>query len=139
MPVIDLVSDSLGPSWLPLTLNINSFTAEGKTMILNQVMAGGLHAIKSKLSAGTAEQLNVPANELGNRLIVLYYKTHCLATRKLITEFMSQAGVVWLRKLLTRDTGPISSSQTRFACMSDYLGMLAANDDAIEDFEVINR
>jgi hypothetical protein len=49
---------------------------------------------------------------------------------------MSQAGVVWLRKLLTRDTGSISCSPTRFASMNDYLGILAANDDALEGLVV---
>lgn len=103
-------------------------------MILNEAMVDALHSIRGIESSRTGKQLNVPANELGNRLIVLYYKTHRLATRELITLFMTQAGVVWLRKLLTRDISPIASSEARFASLSDYLGLLAANDDASEAY-----
>lgn len=101
-----------------------------KAVILNETMVDALHSIREIESSRTGKQLNVPANELGNRLIVLYYKTRRLATRELITLFMTQAGVVWLRKLLTRDISPIASSPARFACLNDYLGLLAANDDA---------
>jgi len=107
-------------------------------MILNEAMVDHLHAIRCLESTYTGKQLNVPANQLGNRLIVLYFKTKRLETRELITSFMTEAGVVWLRKLLTRDTGPIASSETRFACMNDYLGLLAANDDA-SDACFVNR
>lgn len=107
-------------------------------MILNEAMVDALHSIRNIESSRTSKQLNVPANELGNRLIVLYYKTHRLATRELITLFMAQAGVVWLRKLLTRDIAPIVSSPTRFASLTDYLGLLAANDDASESYFVNN-
>jgi len=103
-------------------------------MILNEAMVDSLHAIRCIESSYTCKQLNVPANELGNRLIVLYYKTHRLDTRKLITKFMTQAGVVWLRKLLMRDLGEIASSHTRFASMTDYLGLLAANDDSLDEY-----
>jgi hypothetical protein len=103
-------------------------------MILNQTMVDSLHAIRCLESAGTGKQLNVPANELGNRLIVLYYNTDRLPTRELITAFMRQAGVVWLRKLITRDVRPIASSQARFASMDDYLGLLAANDDSLDAY-----
>jgi len=103
-------------------------------MILNEAMVDALHSIRRIESPYTGKQLNVPANELGNRLIVLYYKTRKLETRELITEFMTEAGVVWLRKLITRDLGSIASSQSRFASLDDYLGLLAANDDASEAY-----
>ena len=45
---------------------------------------------------------------------------------------MTEAGVVWLRKLLTRDTDPIASTKTRFASMGDYMDLLSANDEEIE-------
>ncbi len=67
-------------------------------------------------------------NNLGVGLIELYYKRDNLHTRELIREFLSRAGVVWLRKLLTKDTSPIASSVTRFATLKDYVGLLAAND-----------
>lgn len=103
-------------------------------MILNEAMVDALHAIRRIESVYTGRQLNVPANELGNRLIVLYYKTQRLETRELITEFMTQAGVVWLRKLVACDIGPIASSESQFASMNDYLDLLASNDDASESY-----
>lgn len=71
-------------------------------------------------------------NTLGIGLIELYYKRDNLQTRELIRDFLTLAGAVWLRKLLTRDTTPIASSETRFASLSDYLGLLAANDPSTE-------
>jgi len=73
--------------------------------------------------------MSLPANDLGNGLIDVYYKRKNLRTRELIREFLDQAGIVWLRKLLTRDTGPVVSSQGRFASLDEYLDLLAANDD----------
>jgi len=107
-------------------------TEKATKMILNETMVDALHAIRCIESTNNGKRLNVPANELGNRLIKLYYHTPILETRELITEFMTQAGVVWLRKLLTKDVGPIASSSTRFASMNDYLSLLAANDSASE-------
>ena len=101
-------------------------------MILNEAMVAALHGIKRIESTNNGKQLNVPANELGNRLIKLYYHTQFLETRELITEFMTQAGVVWLRKLLTKDVRPIASSETHFASMEDYLSLLAANDSSLD-------
>jgi len=108
-------------------------------MILNEEMVDALHSIRRIESSYTGKQLNVPANQLGNRLIVLYYKTNKLSTRKLITKFMTHAGIVWLRKLITRDTCEIASSATPFASMNDYLGILAANDDAQDKYLVNER
>lgn len=98
-------------------------------MIINEQMSLVLDQIKENESAYTSKQLCGSSNQLGNRLIVLYYKTNKVNTRELITEFMTQAGIVWLRKLLTKDTRPIASSSSPFASMSDYLGLLAANDN----------
>jgi len=42
--------------------------------------------------------------EAGNELIEIYSVTENLETRKLITNFMKEAGYTWLRKLVTRDT-----------------------------------
>lgn len=71
---------------------------------------------------------DLSVNDLGIGLIELYYKRDSLLTRELIRDFLSRAGAVWLRKLLTKDTTPIASSATRFASLSDYVGLLAAND-----------
>lgn len=48
-------------------------------------------------------------NAAGIELIEIYANTEKLETRKLITNFMSEAGYTWLRKLLTRDTSPVYS------------------------------
>jgi len=99
-------------------------------MILSKSMVDTLDAIRRIESENNGKRLDVPTNELGNRLIKLYYHTAFPETRELITEFMTQAGVVWLRKLLTKDVSPIASSESRFASMSDYLSLLAANKDS---------
>jgi len=95
-------------------------------------MLATLQEIRRIESKNNGERLNVPANELGNRLIKLYYHTGFSETRELITEFMTEAGVVWLRKLLTKDVGPIASSDSQFASMSDYLSLLTANENSSE-------
>jgi len=97
-------------------------------MILNEIMINSLHAIRRIESKKVSKSLDLPANDLGNRLIEIYYQSSNLNTRELITSFMSQAGDVWLRKLLTKDTSKIESSPTRFASMGDYMNLLAAND-----------
>lgn len=71
------------------------------------------------------------ANELGNGLIELYYSRGNLMSRELIREFMRLAGVVWLRKLLTKDTGIVVSSESKFASLADYTQLLAANDGTL--------
>lgn len=97
-------------------------------MILNEIMVDTLHAIRRIESNKISKSLDVSANDLGNRLIEVYYLSSNLTTRELITNFMTEAGNVWLRKLLTRDTGPIESSMTHFATVDDYINLLAAND-----------
>ena len=99
-------------------------------MVLNQKMTEVVCSIQGIESAHTGKQLNVSANQLGNRLIVLYYKTRNITTRELITQFMAEAGAVWERKLIAGDIGPIASSQESFASLTDYLDLLAANDAA---------
>ena len=98
-------------------------------MILSENMVDTLHAIRRIESTRVSEILNVSANELGNSLISVYYDTSNLETRTLITNFMNEAGVVWMRKLLTRDLSPTSSSKDSFASMGDYMSLIAANDE----------
>ena len=97
-------------------------------MILSESMVDNLHAIRRIESFKNSQILNVPANELGNCLIDVYYATLNLETRELITDFMNDAGTVWMRKLLTRDTSQIESSKNKFASMIDYMDLIAAND-----------
>lgn len=98
-------------------------------MILSEPMVDALHAIRRIESNKISRILNVPATELGNCLIDLYYASRNLQTRELITEFMTEAGVVWARKLLMRDTSSIASTATKFATLNDYVELLAANDE----------
>lgn len=104
-------------------------------MILSETMVDTLHAIRRIESTEISKILDVPVAELGNCLIRVYCKTSNVLTRELITDFMQQAGVVWTRKLLTRDTAPVISTISKvdqhFATLSDYVGLLAANDDAL--------
>ena len=74
--------------------------------------------------------MNLAANDLGNELITLYYSDTSSRVKVLIKEFLTLAGVVWLRKLLTKDTSPVLSSRGVLAGLDDYLGLLAANDEA---------
>jgi len=98
-------------------------------MILSESMVDNLHTIRRIESSKISKILDVSSNELGNCLIDVYYGTNNLETRELITDFMNQAGVDWLRKLLTRDTSPVEHSKRSFASMNDYMGMLSANDE----------
>jgi len=100
-------------------------------MILSENMVDILHAIRNIESAKISKILDVKTSELGNCLIKVYFSTDNLETRELITEFMTEAGAVWLRKLLTRDTAPISSTMRQFASIDDYMGLLAANDESV--------
>ena len=97
-------------------------------MILSEPMVDTLHAIRGIETNKISRILNVPAAELGNCLIKLYYESKNLQTRELIVEFMQEAGVVWQRKLFMRDTSPIASTTTQFASLNDYIDLLAAND-----------
>lgn len=101
-------------------------------MIVNDAMVDALDTIRRNESDPVTLNLNISDNVLGNRLIKLYYQTSNINSRELITEFMTQAGVVWLRKLLTKDTADIASSESDLASMQDYLGLLAANDCSVE-------
>ena len=94
-------------------------------------MAETLQTIRHSENTDVSKSLDVPANELGNQLIELYYSSASLRTRQLITLFMTEAGAVWLRKLLMRDTGPIESSVAPFATLNDYINLVAANDSDI--------
>ena len=74
--------------------------------------------------------LNLAANDLGNELIKFYYRCTELKTRGVIQEFLTLAGPVWLRKLLTKDTSPVESSHGAFATLDDYLGLLSNSNES---------
>lgn len=101
-------------------------------MIVTKTMSGIALSIQQNEIGNKAVDFNASENMLGNQLIALYYQTSSIKTCELITEFMTEAGVVWLRKLLTKDTSPIASSKSEFASLDDYLGLLAANDNTHE-------
>jgi len=97
-------------------------------MILNEAMVEILRAIRRIEVPEISKMLDVPVPELGNCLIYVYCNTENLTTRELITEFMEEAGPVWVRKLMTRDMSKIASSPNVFASLDDYVELLAAND-----------
>lgn len=100
-------------------------------MIINDAMIVVLSSIRLNERGQRHVSLNAANKNIGNRLIKLYYQTPNIHTRELITEFMTQAGVVWLRKLLTKDTASIASTESRFASLDDYLSLLVANDSSV--------
>lgn len=100
-------------------------------MILSESMVDNLHAIRRIESSKISQILDVPSNELGNCLIDVYYSTNNLETRTLITDFMNEAGVDWLRKLLTKDTLPVERSKSSFASVNDYMSLMPANDSNV--------
>ena len=99
-------------------------------MILSETMVHTLDAIQRNESSKNVEILKNPSKELGYCLISVYYNTSNLKTRELITSFMSEAGFIWLRKLLTRDTG--RNSKAGVATVNDYITKLSANDSNLD-------
>ena len=80
-------------------------------MIANTAMIHLLHKIVDQEPQYEQNliQNDFIADQAGNELIQIYSNTENLKTRKLITNFMQEAGYIWLRKLLTRDTSPVYS------------------------------
>lgn len=80
-------------------------------MIVNATMAAILQQIldvEPKFQESLTDN-NFINSDAGIELIEIYANTEKLETRKLITNFMQEAGYTWLRKLLTRDTSPVYS------------------------------
>jgi len=98
-------------------------------MILSESMVENLYAIEEFEPKQVSPIIDLPLSELGNSLIDVYYGTSNLEARKLITDFMNEAGVEWMRKLLTRDTSPVESSTQRVTPLSNFASLVAANDD----------
>lgn len=71
--------------------------------------------------------LCVPKSKLGNALIRHYYATDNLLSREIIKEIMSQAGFVWLRKLIMKNPQPLDTI-SHFSSLNDYIELAAAND-----------
>ena len=80
-----------------------------RTMKLSENMIENLYAIEEVEPQQVSTIMNLPLNELCNSLIDVYYGTSNLEARKLITSFMNEAGIEWMRKLLTRDTSPVKN------------------------------
>lgn len=100
-------------------------------MRLSKNKVDNLHTIDEIESKKVSTVIELPLEELGNSLIDVYYSTTNLDARKLITDFMNEAGVEWMRKLLTRDTSPVKSSKTRVASVYAFTSLEAANDDVL--------
>jgi len=97
-------------------------------MNLSKVMLDAVQTIRRTERRKLVRQLDVPSNEIGNSLIEVYYQTDNLRTRELIMEFMHQAGVQWMRKLITRDTTPLNETQLKLTSLDSYVNLIAAND-----------
>ena len=98
-------------------------------MVLSENMVENLYAIEEVEPQQASIIMNLPLNELGNSLIDVYYGTSNLEARKLITDFMNEAGIEWMRKLLTRDTSPVETSKAEAVSVYDSTLLVAANDD----------
>lgn len=81
-------------------------------MIISDHMAEILpHIIqKQPALANIVCDKSLSESQLGPELVTTYRETEDLETRKLIMEFMQEAGYVWLRKLFTRDDVPVNIS-----------------------------
>ncbi len=101
-------------------------------MSINAQLLNTLDAIKEIESPRNRKLIDVAFDQVGGKLIELYYVTGNLRTRELIWSFMQDAGEVWLQKLVTRDALPCAISRIQLASMDDYLGLLASNDDSTE-------
>jgi len=77
---------------------------KGHTMTVNAQVANLLVQILNneptfeKSLLGDGDQ----ARDIGSALIRLYSETDSFRTQKLITQFMTEAGYSWLRRLVTR-------------------------------------
>ena len=98
-------------------------------MILSESMVENLYAIEKIELQLTSNILDLPLNDLGNSLIEVYYNTSHLYLRTLIIDFMNEAGLEWMHKLLARDTSPIEESGVAVRSVYDFTSLVAANDD----------
>lgn len=89
-------------------------------MKLTQKMLQTLREIRNIEPLERVKELDVSDNELGNKLIELYYHSDNSRTHELITVFMKSAGIIWLRKLVTHDTTPGGSTGWHI-CLADRI------------------
>jgi len=59
-------------------------------------------------------------------------RTDNLSTRETVRNMFQDAGVSWLRKLITKDTSVSAVPVTEFASTEDYLSMMVCNDSLAE-------
>ena len=97
-------------------------------MNLTNQMMKQIDGIKSYESAGNVKLIEVPEEQLGSKLIELYYRTDNLMTREIVRDLFQDLGSDWLRKLIMRDTSSNGVLFKEFASTSDYLSMLGSND-----------
>lgn len=80
----------------------------------------------------TASADSVQFEALGNQLIALYASTENLRSRELIWDYLDQAGFVWLKKLVTRNTAPLAEPVS-LTSLAQYVRHAAANDIGIAE------
>lgn len=66
--------------------------------LLVQILNNEPHFERSLLGDGEH------VSDIGSALIKLYTETESFRTQKMITQFMTEAGYSWLRRLVTRDS-----------------------------------
>ena len=94
----------------------------------NQMMKQ-LDGIKTFESESNVKLIEVPEEQLGSKLIELYYRTDNLMTREIVRDLFQDLGHEWLRKLIMRDTSTNELIFKEYASTNDYLGMMGSNDD----------
>lgn len=99
-------------------------------MKLSENMIESLREIKQIEPSRKTNKLDVSMKKLGISLIDLYYSTKNIRTRELIMSFMNDAGYHWLRKLVTRDTSPLTTDMN-ISSLEDYVHLIAANEDDV--------
>ena len=80
-------------------------------MIINNAMInilGQILDVEPKFEESLIED-DFISSDAGIELIEIYANTEKLEIRKLITDFMSEAGYPWLHKLVTRDTQALAA------------------------------
>lgn len=97
-------------------------------MNLSKVMFDALQMVRQIERRKLVRKLDVPADQLGNGLIEIYYLTENLHTRELIMAFMKEAGAHWMRKLITKDTSEFYEHEPSSSSAEIYIDLVAAND-----------
>jgi hypothetical protein len=98
-------------------------------MNINQAMISILQEISELEPMRQTRGLHAAKEDIGNKLIEIYYRTDSLRSRELIMSFMDHAGFNWVRKLITRDTDNVRN-YAGLSTLDEYARLAAVNDPA---------